>query len=132
MTFTDALGEWQDLGLVTLNDEEWKDIPIQPAGTGGLVRVHYGGNFEDIKTWRIICWFRQEFFTGSIWVVEEYWERLYPKAESEIFEAKFPPEFIASPLPSRQFQVKKSVPYIRDKYAHHAPEVQLHFFVRAV
>lgn len=96
----DSFGEWQSLGEI-YPSLDWQIFPGF-AGDGEIFRLTYSE-----KSSTHYGYIRAIYWTGSQYIFDNSWKKIFPKDELEILTYPFPKTFRERGIQKRQFQVQK-------------------------
>jgi hypothetical protein len=100
----DDFGAWDDLGTVVPQHEVWTTFPGQTNSRSELVRLNFGGDLENVRSFAFIRavyqLFNQELYGR--------WLKIFPKIQQDLVLYTYPQDFqLRENNPLRQFQIQK-------------------------
>ncbi|PNW40083.1 UNVERIFIED_CONTAM: hypothetical protein BEN50_15040 [Euhalothece sp. KZN 001] len=125
MPIIDDLGIWEDIGSLSFLVDDWQFFPFFPKKEHSTFKVFFLGDIDLLRKWRVSCWIRGAYFSGSQYFFDRNWLRLYPKEEPEIITYPYPVDLIKDDLPQRQIQAKRRLTYRKDPFKQATPALGL-------
>lgn len=103
MAIFDQFGQWASMGTI-IPSFDWQFFPLFAMTPNSTFRIKFLG----IKAgdWYPPLYVRNSFFTGSEYLFDRHWVKLWAKDEPETFQLPYPADLIRDPLPQRQIQLK--------------------------
>lgn len=108
MPIVDELGIWEDLGIVEISPD-WQFFPFFPKSENSTLRIFQTGEIDLLGKYRNWAYIRASYFSGGFYIFDK-WIRVYPSHDQTIIQYPWPLDLIKSPLPQRQFQIKRGFP----------------------
>lgn len=107
MTIVDKTGIWRSLGAIAAN-QDWVTFPLACTTPYSSFRLVWTPQrlFNEAIAQRQFYYLRQLIFTGSQYIEDSRWRRIYPSESPQIVEVPYPPDLIKDPLPQRQLEIK--------------------------
>lgn len=104
MIFND-FGTWENLGNVDVSID-WQILPFFASTPNSTFWVAYVINKPEFVDILPPIYLRGLYFTGSVYLADQNWKRLFAKDEPEIIEYPYPADLITDPIIPRQIQLK--------------------------
>lgn len=114
MSQSDLAGDWQYLGLITPEFEQWQRFPVSTNSFSPLIRLTFydESEFNRIGSYgflRVAYNFPDTFYSR--------WQRIYPSADRQVLSFSIPNELLlTSSVVLRHFEIMKRNKYSNPKF----------------
>lgn len=104
MTYSDSLGLWTSLGVISATIDRWQKFYRQATWERDTFRVTFQGNLNTVESFVLVRQvFPEDLVTPSI--------RYYPKSEPQILHLPIPADLSQNNIGVRSIEVKQAERY---------------------